>query len=114
MEQIAQTNATSLDVNFRSTIKQRVQLHRSKVGFLLSEQAGKFVSLDFVKADGKHRTLTGRLGVHKHLAGGRKTVGFAHQPHMVVFDVEARGYRAVNLNTVQRVRAQHTEYEVTE
>lgn len=88
------------------------ELHRLKVGALLVEQAGKFVSLDFVKADGSKRTLTGRLGVRKHLAGGDRTVGNAEHACMVVYDVFCRGYRAVNLSTVQRVRAQHTEFQV--
>lgn len=90
-----------------------VAIHRLKVSGLLAEQLGKFVTLDFIKADGSKRTLNGRLGVRKHLRAGNKTVGFPDQSHLCVYDVQAKGYRAVNLSTVQRVRAMHTDFVIT-
>lgn len=89
-----------------------MSLHRLKLSELLAAQAGKFVGIDFIKKNGFARSLNGRLGVHKHLAGGEATVGTPAQVYLTVFDVQRRGYRAVNLATVRRVRARNTTWEI--
>jgi len=76
------------------------------------KQVGRFVSIDFVKQDGSDRSLNGRLGVRKHLKGGTSTVAGADKPYLVVYDVQSKGYRAVNLDTVSEVRAQRTRYTI--
>jgi hypothetical protein len=77
------------------------------------KQVGRFVGIDFIKLDGSDRMLNGRLGVRKHLKGGDSTVTGDDKPYLVVYDVKAKGYRAVNLDTVKAVRAQHTRYTIT-
>lgn len=80
-------------------------VNRTRVEAFLRKQVGRFVGLDFVKQDGSERKLNGRLGVHKHLAGGSSTIDHS-MPYLVVYDVKAPGYRAVNLETISRIRAQ--------
>jgi hypothetical protein len=41
---------------------------------LILQSAGRFVTVVFEKKDGTLRTLTGRLGVTKHLKGGTSTL----------------------------------------
>lgn len=81
------------------------EIHRVKLGDFLRGQKGKFVGLDFIKENGSVRPLNGRLGVVRHLKGGRGTHGGTTKPHLVVYDVKTPGYRAVNLATVSQVRA---------
>ena len=69
---------------------------------------GKFLTVDFVKKDGSLRTLTGRLGVKKHLKGGTSTLN--PDDFITIFDVNAGGYRAVNRATIKRVIFQGVEY----
>lgn len=69
----------------------------------------KIASVDFIKKDGTHRTLNGRLEVVSHLRNGEDST--AHMPQYVnIYDVQKQAYRKVNLNTIQRIRAGGKEY----
>lgn len=68
---------------------------------IILSSGGKFVSVTFVKKDGSLRTLTGRLGVTKHLKGGVSTLD--PNQYITIFDVVNKGYRAVNRGTIQSV-----------
>lgn len=61
----------------------------------------KIFSCEFIKSDGTKRKMHGRLKVKKHLKGGN----LKHSPdelnYLIVYDLKARGYRTVNLNTLQ-------------
>lgn len=86
------------------------KLNRVNLKDFIKGQDGKFVSVDFVKVDGSARTLTGRLGVHSYLKGGRNLVERIDRPYLTVFDVGLCQYRAVNLATVSGIRAQGRRY----
>jgi len=94
-----------------AVIKEDV-VRRVNLRDFMFKQVGKFVTIDFVKNDGTDRMLNGRLGVRKHLKGGDSTLAGADKPYLVVYDMKAKGYRAVNLETVKEVRAQRTRYTV--
>ena len=68
---------------------------------IIEDSNGKFVSVTFTKKDGTLRCLNGRIGVVKHLKGGKSTVD--HDKYLVLFDVINGGYRCVNRDTIQRV-----------
>ena len=68
---------------------------------IILSSGGKFVSVTFVKKDGSLRTLTGRLGVTKHLKGGVSTLD--PNQYITIFDVVNKGYRAVNRGAIQSV-----------
>ena len=61
----------------------------------------KFFTVTFVKANGEERVLTGRLGVTKHTVSG-KTKDI-HNNYLCVYDVNKKGYRNVNLNTIRKI-----------
>ena len=102
-KQAVQTPAPSVEV---------VQIHRVNLRQFLESRDGQLVGLDFIKADGADRKMTCRLGVRKHLKGGVNTVEGADRPYLVMFDMQAAGYRSVNLATVTCVRANRRTYEV--
>ena len=81
-------------------------VHRTQLKDFLVKQAGRFVGIDFIKQDGSHRSLTGRLGVRKHLVTGveKDELGLSY---VTVYDMKAKGYRSVNMATVSNVRAEN-------
>lgn len=87
-------------------------LNRLNLRSFIEKQEGKIISVDFIKANGEHRTLTGRLGVISYLHGGENRVESEDRPYLTIFDLKQMGYRTVNLQSVSRLRAQHKVYEI--
>lgn len=58
---------------------------------------GKFFVVKFIKQDKTERTLNGRLGVTKGLAGGKATTG---PEYIRIWDAKVKQYRNVNPSTV--------------
>lgn len=89
-------------------------INKYKLGSLLKETNGKFVSVEFVKKDGSVRHLTGRFGVTKHLKGGvNKTVESCNS-YMTIYDTQNSGYRTINLETIKKVKFGGEVYEVSQ
>lgn len=72
-----------------------------KLDQVLLASDGKFVRVTFIKKDGSTRVLNGRLGVKKYLAGGVSTLDA--EKFVTIYDVQNKGYRAVNRETIQEV-----------
>lgn len=68
---------------------------------VLQATKGKFFTVVFIKKDGTTRSMNCRLGVTKHLKGGLSTLN--PEQYLTVYDVQAEGYRAVNLSTIVSV-----------
>jgi hypothetical protein len=62
---------------------------------------GKIFTVTFTKKDGTERVLNGRLGVTKHLRGGTNKLDA--DKFITVYDMQAKGYRAVNRDTITSV-----------
>ena len=63
---------------------------------------GKIFSSTFVKKDGTHRLLTGRLKVTKGLKENAKPRPYNPEEYnlVCVYDMKAEGYRMINFNTL--------------
>lgn len=79
----------------------------AKLASLIDNSNGKFVSVTFTKKDGSTRVLVGRLGVTSHLKGGTSTLDA--DKFITIFDVQKKGYRAINRETIQSVRIDGVE-----
>lgn len=80
----------------------------SKVFANMIEQSnGKMVTVSFIKQDGSLRVLNGRLGVTKYLKGGKSSVDA--NEYISIYDVQNKGYRSVNRNTIVALRMQGVE-----
>lgn len=80
----------------------------SKVFASMIEQSnGKMVTVTFIKQDGSTRVLNGRLGVKKYLKGGKPNVNA--NEYISIYDVQNKGYRSVNRNTIIGLRMQGIE-----
>jgi hypothetical protein len=80
------------------------KINRSQVKDFLKKTNGHFFSVEFVKKDGTVRKLVGRTGVKKYLKGGENKVEGPGRPYVTVYDVQNKGYRTVNANTVQSIK----------
>ena len=65
------------------------------------DSKGRFLTVEFIKADGSLRKINGRLGVKKYLAGGSCKLDL--NKFIIIYDLAARGYRAINKNTIVNV-----------
>ena len=75
----------------------------------------KFFTVEFVKrTTGEVRVMNGRLRVQKHLKGGDKAYNFSEKNLVSVYDVQKRGYRAVPMESVIRLKAGGKVHEVSQ
>lgn len=68
---------------------------------ILENTNGRFFTVEFTKKDGTVRKMNARLGVKKHLKGGDCTLN--REQFIIVFDMQAKGYRAINRDTILTV-----------
>ena len=68
----------------------------------IEKSNGKMLTVTFVKQDGSERTLNGRTGVHKYIKGS--TLNKKSEDYIVMYDVQNKGYRSVNRNSIIAVR----------
>lgn len=66
---------------------------------LLEKTNGKIFTVHFRKTDGTVRKMNCRLGVKVHLKGGKSSVE-NYNKYIVVYDMQTKGYRTVNLETL--------------
>lgn len=70
---------------------------------ILKSNKGKVFTVGFTKQNGEFREMNCRLGVVKHLVGGKSTT--AHKKNLVtVFDMQKKAYRNINVDTLKFMR----------
>ena len=62
------------------------------------ESSTGFVTVTFLKADGTVRKMNCRMGVTKHLKGGKSTLDASK--YVTVYDMTKAAYRAINRDTI--------------
>ena len=66
---------------------------------------GKIFQVEFVKrTTGELRKMRCRLGVNKHLKGGKKAYSTKDKQLLTVFDMEAKGYRSIPVEGIRLLR----------
>lgn len=71
-----------------------------KAGKIIGQTGGNIFYCEFIKMDGTIRRMIARLNVQKSLTGEGLPYDPAKKNLCVVWDVERRGYRMVNLATL--------------
>ena len=74
---------------------------KSEAKQLMEQTKGRFFTVKFIKKDATVRIMNCRLGVKKYLHGGKSLVD--QNDFIIVYDMNAKGYRNINLTTVQEV-----------
>lgn len=86
-------------------------INRSQVEALINKTAGLMFSVEFIKKDNTLRKMTARTRVKSHLHGGHSTT--SHKKNLVtVFDMNAVGYRNINIDTIQKIKYAGVTYDV--
>lgn len=76
----------------------KIDVARSRALADQLEASTGFVTVTFVKADGTVRRMNCRMGVTKHLKGGKSTLDAGK--YVTVYDMTKAAYRAVNRDTI--------------
>jgi len=64
----------------------------------------KIFSAVFTKKDGTNRKMLCRLGVKKHLKGGKKGYDTETLNYLTVYSLDKQNYRTLNLNTLKQIK----------
>lgn len=88
-----------------------MELSRFKANEIIRATKGKIFSCSFIKKDGTVRNMVARLGVVKNLKGGKN--GASDKNSLItVYDMLNGGYRMINLETLQTLKASGVKYQV--
>lgn len=71
---------------------------------LKTELKGRIFSATFIKKDGSIRKINCRLGVVKALQGGALKYNAEAANNLVVYDLQAKGYRTIPLDKLLTLR----------
>ena len=76
---------------------------------------GKIFYVEFVKrTTNELRRMTCRLGVKSYLHGGTLKFSPKERNLLVVFDMDKRDYRMINLSGLKKISIRGKEYKITE
>lgn len=89
-------------------------INKLKLAGLLQSAGSQYVSLEFIKKDGSTRKMNGQFGVTKHLKGGVNNTVKPDNAYMTIYDVQSKGYRTINLETIKTLRVGGVNYEVSQ
>jgi hypothetical protein len=78
---------------------------------LIKQTNGRIFNVEFYKKDGSLRKMTARIGVRKHLVGGRNNTSHISK-YITVYDMVKYGYRTVNIDTVVSLQVNGSTYLV--
>ena len=87
-------------------------INKSEVYNLLQENKNNFFTVVFIKKNGEVRKMNCRLKVKKHLAGGKLKFKPLERGLLPVYDVLNKGYRMINLETLQSISMKGVNYKV--
>jgi hypothetical protein len=69
-------------------------------------------NVSFVKKNGELRYMTCRFGVKKHLQGGELKYDAEALNYAIVFDMQEKAYRTINVNTIKSLTFNGVTYEL--
>ena len=89
-------------------------INKDKAKELINNSNGRIFSSLFIKKDGTHRLMNARLKVTKHLKEDAKPRPYDPSKYnlITVFDMTNKGYRMVNLDTLQTLIINKKIYNV--
>jgi len=79
---------------------------------LLKNTKGKFFTVTFIKKDGTERVMNARLGVKVYLKGGTLAYDAESKGLLPVYDMKAKDYRMININTITQVKIGNNTYDI--
>lgn len=73
---------------------------------MINNTNGKIFTVTFRKKDGSLREMNARMGVQKHLRSDGKVASTTSHisKYATVYDIKAKGYRNINLETLEKFK----------
>lgn len=90
------------------------KINKDKALELIKESKGKTFSVIFTKKDGTKRYMNCRTGVKKGVTGQGMAFDAESRGFIKVYDMQSKGHRLVNKNTLELLKINKTEYIVTD
>ena len=87
-------------------------IKRDKAINMIKQSEGKIFAVDFVKKDKTRRHMLCRRGVTSYLKGGELKYNPEEKALVVVFDMQKKDYRMINLETLFKMKMNHKTYFV--
>ena len=89
-------------------------INKDKAKQLIEGTKGQIFSGLFIKKDGTHRLINARTAVTKHLKQDAKPRPYDPIKYdlIPVFDMTKKGYRMINLNTLQKLIINKIIYKI--
>jgi len=89
-----------------------ITINTDKAKELIKETNGRIFSSTFIKKNGEHRLLTGRLKVSKGLKEDAKPQPYEPSKYnlICVYDMAKQGYRMLNFNTLLSLSINNNKY----
>ena len=87
-------------------------INKTEANQLINDTNGRIFNATFIKKDNTFRSLTGRLKVTQHLTKNAKKQPFKPSDYNLqcVYDMKAKGYRMLNINTLITLTINATKY----
>ena len=93
---------------------QGVKISKGEVIQKILQSKGKFFRVIFIKrTTGELRSMLCRTGVKKHLKGGSLRYDASTLKLINVYDINKKGYRSINLETLISAKIGGVEYVVS-
>lgn len=89
-----------------------MKISKQKAISLIAQTNGQIFGVTFMKKDGTVRDMNCRLGVKKHLKGGKLNYDPADYDLMTVFDIQKKEYRSIALNTLMTVSVGGEKFKI--
>ena len=87
-------------------------INKATAKALIKATKGKFFTVTFIKKDGTKRVVNCRLGVKAYLRGGELSYNPESKNLIPVYDIGAKGYRMINVNTITDIKIGNKELKV--
>lgn len=87
-------------------------ISKQEAAQIIKNTKGKYFTVSFTKKDGTNRVMNARLGVKVYLKGGILPYNPDEKGLIPVFDAKTKGYRMININTINKLVVDRVEYDV--
>jgi hypothetical protein len=87
-------------------------ISKQEAAQIIKSTKGKYFTVSFTKKDGTNRVMNARLGVKVYLKGGTLPYNPDEKGLIPVFDAKIKGYRMININTINKLVVDKVEYDV--
>ena len=87
-------------------------ISKQEAAQIIKSTKGKYFTVSFTKKDGTNRVMNARLGVKIYLKGGTLPYNPDEKGLIPVFDAKIKGYRMININTINKLIVDKVEYNV--